>query len=408
MGIFLLLLLFSAIAAWTFVAELRAQIRGGQSESWPSTEGEILSSDVEERPFPVSLGENSASYHTPVVCYEYEVNGTLYESRTFSVGSKLFLIQSRAEEVIARYPVGKKVRVYYDPNNPEMATLEPGISAGSLVLLGLKAVALIVLLWALFSALPSAPTFVLPPTPTLMAPAETPTSSAPADMAHVPAGEFIMGSDEGDPDEQPVHTVYLDAFYIDKTEVTSAQYKRCVEAGACNAPSNTTYYDNPAYAQHPVVYVGWNDADAYCRWAGKRLPTEAEWEKAARGTGWWPDFGSVVNFCDVNCLYDWKDASADDGYVETAPVGSFANAGPYGALDMRGNVWEWVADWYDEGYYSQSPARNPQGPDSGEWRVMRGGSWGGTLWEARYTYRNANSPWNGDMHLGFRCAKGSP
>jgi formylglycine-generating enzyme required for sulfatase activity len=256
-------------------------------------------------------------------------------------------------------------------------------------------------------------------------------------MVYVPAGEFIMGSTEAEvdsalslcneyaggacprrlfEDEPPQHTVYLDAFYIDKTEVTNAQYRECVETGACDAPSDTTYYDDANYAQHPVVVVSWNDADAYCRWAGKRLPTEAEWEKAARGTdGWvypWGNTfdGSKVNFCDKNCPEDvfWKDASVDDGYIYTAPVGSYpAGASPYGALNMAGNVKEWVADWYDPGYYSQSPARNPSGPDSGEERVTRGGSWYDTPAPVRSVFRGGFYPDEIYSYVGFRCARDS-
>jgi formylglycine-generating enzyme required for sulfatase activity len=210
----------------------------------------------------------------------------------------------------------------------------------------------------------------------------TPIATA-ADMVRVPAGQFIMGSNEGESDEQPVHIVYLDGFYIDKTEVSNAQYRKCMETGPCDTPEDTIYYDNADYAQHPVVFVRWNDANAYCQWAGKRLPTEAEWEKAARGTGrwvypWGNTFdGTKLNFADKNTSFDWSDSNWDDGYAATAPVGSYPNgASPYEALDMAGNVWEWVADWYDEGYYSQSPGRNPPGPDSGEYRVLRGGSWG--------------------------------
>jgi len=190
------------------------------------------------------------------------------------------------------------------------------------------------------------------PTQTPVISTATPPTLTPLPtMVYVPAGEFIMGSDEGDSDEQPVHTVYLDAFYIDKYEVTNAQYRRCVEAGAYSLPHSTDRYTDPNYAEYPVVYVDWYQAEAYCRWAGKRLPTEAEWEKAARGTEgriwpWGNAFdGSKVNSCDKNCPYDYNDASVDDGYADTAPVGSYpAGASPCGALDMAGNVWEWVAD----------------------------------------------------------------
>jgi formylglycine-generating enzyme required for sulfatase activity/predicted Ser/Thr protein kinase len=223
---------------------------------------------------------------------------------------------------------------------------------------------------------------------------------APPGMVYVPAGEFIMGSDEGDSDEQPVHTVYLDAFYIDRTEVTNAQYRACVEAGACDALRYTTYYDNADYAQHPVVYVNCDDAEAYCRWAGKRLPTEAEWEKAARGTdGRTYPWGEGID-CD-HAQYDECDG-------ETVPVGSKPKgASPYGALDMAGNVLEWVADWYDSGYYSQSPARNPPGPDSGEYRVLRGGSWYYSQRHAACTFRDRNYSRRRNFNVGFRCARGS-
>jgi formylglycine-generating enzyme required for sulfatase activity len=256
------------------------------------------------------------------------------------------------------------------------------------------------------------------PTETLT-PTQTPTPT-PTGMAYVPPGEFIMGSDRR-LDTQPAHTVYLDAFYIDKTEVTNAQYRMCVAAGVCRTPGNTVYYDNAGYAQHPVVYVNWNDADAYCRWAGKRLPTEAEWEKAARGTdGWiypWGNTfdGSKLNYCDQNCSEGWRDTFVDDGYADTAPVGSYpSGASPYGALDMTGNVWEWVADRYDSGYYSQSPDRNPQGPasgelapDSSELGVLRGGSWQDGQGDLRCTVRFEYTLGNKHSAVGFRCARGS-
>jgi formylglycine-generating enzyme required for sulfatase activity len=240
------------------------------------------------------------------------------------------------------------------------------------------------------------------PTPTPVPPTDTPIPSAPPGMVYVPAGEFIMGSDEGDSKEQPVHTVYLDAFYIDKTEVTNAQYRECVEAGACDTPEDTAYYDNADYAQHPVVFVSWNDADAYCRWAGKQLPTEAEWEKAARGTDGrlWP-WGNEWHAERCN--------SAEGGKGNTTPVGAYPEgASPYGALDMAGNVWEWVADWRGEDYYSQSPDRNPRGPDSGHYRVLRGGSWSYIAHFVRCANRGGAPPETRYNTFGFRCARGSP
>jgi len=208
-------------------------------------------------------------------------------------------------------------------------------------------------------------------------------------MVLIPAGEFKMGDafNEGDRDERPVHTVYLDAFYIDIYEVTNAQYKKFMDATGYKAPY---YWNDQNYKapNNPVVSVSWNDAKAYTDWAGKRLPTEAEWEKAARGglSGkryvWgddWPPPKNSGNFADETARkvlgLDWPIIHGyDDGYAHTAPVEKFTPNG-YGLYDMAGNVWEWCADWYDRNYYVISPKSNPKGPDSGSYKVLRGGSW---------------------------------
>jgi len=210
------------------------------------------------------------------------------------------------------------------------------------------------------------------PQPLPIKPSVTTTVTEKDDMVLIPAGEFQMGSNESD-DEKPIHTVYLDAFYIDKYEVTNAQYKKFMDAKGYKAPG---YWNDPKYnaPNHPVVGVTWNDAKAYADWAGKRLPTEAEWEKAARGgvTGkkyvWgdeWPPPNKAGNF---------DNSITKDGYTYTAPVGSFKPNG-YGLYDMAGNVWEWCADWYDNNYYFTSTKSNPAGPSSGTYHVCRGGSW---------------------------------
>jgi serine/threonine-protein kinase len=242
-------------------------------------------------------------------------------------------------------------------------------------------------------------------------------------LVYVPAGEFTMGSADGDSeassDEKPQHKVALDAFWIDRTEVTNAQYRKCVAAGACQPPSNSSsytrssYYGNAEYDNYPVLYVSWEAAQKYCQWAGRRLPTEAEWEKAARGTDGrkypWGNgalAGNLLNFCDRNCSFDWKDSAVDDGYADTAPVGHYpAGASPYGALDMAGNVWEWTADWYNKTYYQNAPAQNPKGPDSGQYRVLRGGSWLVGQWCVRAADRYGYVPDSVNSYVGFRCAR---
>ncbi len=231
------------------------------------------------------------------------------------------------------------------------------------------------------------------------------------EMVYVPAGEFIMGSPEGEDDEHPQHTVYVDAFWIDRTEVSNAQYRKCVEESACLEPK---YWDDGRFnaPEQPVVGVSWYDAQRYCQWAGARLPTEAEWEKAARGTEgqvypWGDEFDCTRGNFDDETEYDDYVVPGNegcDGYVTTAPVGSYpAGASPYGALDMAGNVWEWAADWYDSDYYARSPSRNPQGPDSGYFKVLRGGSWSVDPYRARSASRDWLHPVLRLNYRGFRC-----
>lgn len=213
--------------------------------------------------------------------------------------------------------------------------------------------------------------------PTATPPASTKTSETDGMvMQFVPAGDFTMGYSLSKKDMAPGHTVTLDAFWMDRTEVTNAQYAKCVSAGACDAPQDLTshnrvkYYNGEQYASFPVLNISWNEANAYCHWAGRALPTEAQWEKAARGT-------------DAR-LYPWGDkvpskALANYGNLQgdTTLTGSYPDgASPYGVLDMAGNVREWTADWYDETYYKTSPQYNPTGPVAGYKRTARGSSWG--------------------------------
>jgi formylglycine-generating enzyme required for sulfatase activity len=227
-------------------------------------------------------------------------------------------------------------------------------------------------------------------------------------MVSVPAGEFLMGSESGYPNERPVHRVFVEAFALAQHPVTNAQYKRFMRETGHRVP----YLDDPraetdnwdrdqrtypaGHEQHPVVLVSWHDALAYCEWAGGRLPTEAEWEKAARGSldGKLYPWGDEVDPSLAN--YDNRDG--------TTTVGSYPPNG-YGLYDMAGNVWEWVADWYDAKYYTRSPHQNPQGPEKGTVRVLRGGAWLLFPQFCRVAYRFRNSPDFRFNLIGFRLAR---
>jgi serine/threonine-protein kinase len=286
-------------------------------------------------------------------------------------------------------------------------------------------------------------TATLAPVEPTLAPTATsaPVDAAPAmgstrvsevdqmEQVFVPAGEFLLGALTTDMQakhtveggraypESPQQILYLDAFWIDKYEVTTSQYKLCVEAGACRRPyvdyseTRPYYYGNPEFADYPVIYVSWVMANEYCAWAGRRLPTEAEWEKAARGTdgriypwGNDPIDGEKANFCDINCTSRTDGTQAfDDGWADTAPVGSYpAGASPYGALDMAGNVWEWTSTIIQDYPYDPNDGREDLSAP-GE-RVWRGGPWSNGLWWQRSTlrYRSITSYWY--VNLGFRCA----
>lgn len=297
--------------------------------------------------------------------------------------------------------------------------------------------------WTLIPTHPPSPTGTYSPSHLSTIPAEiqsltaipitTSTRSVDgANMVFVPGGTFRMGSSDSEidtamllcdkyrgvgkckpswfEDERPQHQVTLASFWIDQTEVTNDQYESCVAEGSCDPAG--CYDEFPINeAPKPVGCVTWFEAAAYCQWAGARLPTEAEWEYAARGPGgtifpWGDTFDPArLNYCDFNCTYKWRDTSFNDGYSWTAPVGSYTSGVSWcGAQDMAGNVWEWVADWYDPFYYTVSPAQNPQGPAEGSDRGFRGGSAHFFPPYQRSARRGGIPPTHVYASGGFRCA----
>jgi formylglycine-generating enzyme required for sulfatase activity len=235
----------------------------------------------------------------------------------------------------------------------------------------------------------------------------------------VPAGGFLMGSNpQVDPDahnnEMPQHKVYLDAFRISKYEITNAQYKQCVRATVCKEPRNPSYYQDPDYADHPVVYVDWWDARTFCEWVGGRLPTEAEWEYAARGPDgpiypWGNDFDCTRgNFDDETEVDDLvvPGGKGCDGYGRTAPVQSFPDGVSWcGVHDMAGNAWEWTSSLYQDYPYQAGDGREDAA--SSRARVVRGGSWDYDQNNARSAYRFVYNPRWVTSHVGFRCGLSS-
>ncbi|MCC6160007.1 MAG: SUMF1/EgtB/PvdO family nonheme iron enzyme [Deltaproteobacteria bacterium] len=236
--------------------------------------------------------------------------------------------------------------------------------------------------------------------------------SAPVDvcdMVRIEDGPTWVGCDPAVdsmcyPDEMPIHRVHLDSYWMDRTEVSFEAYNECMEAGACATPAIEPA-DLDLNWDTPVIGVNWFMADAYCEWRGKRLPTEAEWEKAGRGNGsgvypWGDEWDPT--------LANWDDQGRDDGYALPAPVTAFADTpSPYDIQNLTGNVWEWVADYYGADYYSVSPKSNPGGPETGSMRIAKGGAWRHDFYETklRLSHRNAEAPEGVSDHVGFRCAR---
>ncbi len=246
------------------------------------------------------------------------------------------------------------------------------------------------------------------PVPAPPLPAEV-TGKDGAPMVLVPAGEFSMGSDKGDDDEQPIHKVFLDGFYIDKFEVTNGRFAKFVEAILSEPPWGFADKDTPlVQADRPVRWVSWMDATGYCLWAGKRLPTEAEWEKAARGAdGRMYPWGNEPP-TPAHAVFGLKEGGAET----VSPIGNRDKGkSPYGVHDLAGNLYEWVMDWYDEEFYTKfakNPAINPRGPSEGTAKAQRGGSYINNPYRLRSSFRTKGDPTEQDPNVGFRCAQDIP
>ncbi|HEX3052207.1 MAG TPA: SUMF1/EgtB/PvdO family nonheme iron enzyme [Aggregatilineaceae bacterium] len=245
-----------------------------------------------------------------------------------------------------------------------------------------------------------------PPAPT-RTPAATPQEETinGIPFVYVTGGCFEMGREDRASDEKPTHQVCLTDFWIGKTEVSNAQYRACVEAGVCTLPKDTTFYDEPDYDEYPVVSVDWEQAATYAEWVGGTLPTEAQWEYAARGSeGRTYPWGEAAPNCDLANI--WVGTAACVGSAK--PVGSYPDGVSWaGALDLIGNVWEWTADWYGAEYYAtlDEKADNPSGPASGEARVMRGCMFNNPTTLLRATYRSKLAPDKVRSYLGFRVVR---
>lgn len=248
------------------------------------------------------------------------------------------------------------------------------------------------------------------------APKEDSLSESGAQMVVVPGGNFARGHATGSWKEQPVRSVFVSEFKMDRYEVTVEDYEKCVEAGVCSVPGSSSQYCSASFEyarnwgkadrkRHPVNCVNWSAADKYCRWAGKRLPTEAEWEKAARGReGRIFAWGNDTPSCRKAVIR--ADGGPGCGSGHTAPVGSKpAGATPLGIMDMTGNVAEWVSDKYSERYYARGPVDNPKGAAGSSKNSVRGGSYYNPMSFQKAFSRDARAPSNTYAFIGFRCAK---
>lgn len=395
---------------------------GVKSKKWPSVNGSIVSSNVGIERDP-SDWDNVRSIAAYQVKYQYTIGGEKFTNNVINFDStkynKSFYPHRQEppillEEVQQLFPASSKTRVYYHPTKPNLSVLKPGYSLHPVTLFILVFMTIIfcVFIFLFYKIFSTQPPTTQPPITQISSP--TPTffvrGISPKDgmqMILIPKGTFTMGGGTEN-DERFKHDVFIDAFWIDQTEVTIDMYTKCVESGVCTPPqgnnfiSREHYFNDPSFSDYPVIQIDWFQADIYCKWAGRRLPTEAEWEKAARGFG--------ENIFPWGEVQDCRFANywGEDGKCvgDVVAVGSYPEGiSPFSVFDMAGNAYEWVADWYDSEYYMLSPVENPQGPETGTTRVLRGGSFL-HLPQMMYTFsRKDLDPSYADVFTGFRCSQ---
>jgi formylglycine-generating enzyme required for sulfatase activity len=399
-------------------------------------DGFPVDASISEARKAIFTSGNETEWATPVL-FMNSPDGRIFDLH--STQQVLPLVGSAAAEIPTPVPVEESSQGSERPRK-RMNALWSRLALG----LALAGLAVIVGLWmfrayALPQAVPVAdartptltmapttahPTNTVTPTPSptgTYTPTTTPTAtpipgvirdSKNVEMVLIPAGEFVMGSNKGYIDEKPIHTVFMDAYYIDKYEVTNGLYELCVQLNICTRPIDVSsyqrlsYFGDPLFANYPVINVTIEMARTYCEdWRGARLPTEAEWEKAARGT----DAPTFPWGEEINCsLANYRDKECKR-IRDTVPVTSFPDGvSEYGVYNMAGNVWEWVKDWYSPAYYLNSPVENPTGPEHavvGIYYIKRGGSFQDEWERLRAANREKNDPTNYGSNLGFRCVR---
>lgn len=352
----------------------------------------------------VANGEISVPIALGVVNWDFAFSTVLIDSESKSNYLIVIWDDGSGEFMESDFPIGQPFTITFE-NDQWVRRIEHAGDGNIVVGVEIQAVPV------LSDPLPAPTETSVPVEATPMSQYQTgSTLVSPTDgmtLLFVPEGEFLMGSDNGEANEVPSFTIYVDAFWIDQTLVTNKMYAQCVAAGACRGPgvkveaTDGSYYGNPFYDDYPVMYTMFGNAEEYCQWAGRRLPTEFEWEKAARGTD--------------GRTFPWGNDPPDANFVRTegigtSKVGSYpAGASPYGALDMVGNVLQWTADPYKPNLYKAPPGTDPFAPPDLRYRVLRGSAWYSSGLDLRVTQRTQQSAVIAFLDdIGFRCATSQP